>query len=381
MYDLSRHPYFEEYTDPKSGVKSYILKKRVASIQQSLYFTHNGGITTDGKYMWFRCAEWPSRTIRYALLSLDPDNPFIRVLNNVTFDTTLLNPIPGTDKALYGARNEVYEVDITGKTRKVLELSEDFIHGRWMEWLSTHLSINSTGELIALDMYIGGKSYMAIGNYKTGEIKHIAKFERHHNHAQFSPTDPKLFILDQDWVKDPVSGERFDVDQRIWLMDTDATRLEPIDPGNWFRHNNSIYCHDFWSQDGWICWPDLLEYVYEYNVYTGEKNVVWKRSVCHAHTLDRRLWVADATPYGWNPCNVVFFDRECAREINIFTDMPKPKYPQSAYHLDPHPAFSPDGSFIVSTTTVNGGEIDIAITPVAPLTARCKESGEIRLPS
>ena len=27
MYDLSRHPYFEEYTDEKSGVKSYILKK------------------------------------------------------------------------------------------------------------------------------------------------------------------------------------------------------------------------------------------------------------------------------------------------------------------------------------------------------------------
>jgi hypothetical protein len=237
MYDLSRHPYFEEYIDPESGVKSYILSKRVATIQQSLYFTHLGGITTDGKYMWFRCADWPSSSIRYAVLSLDPDAPFIRVFNNVTQDTTLLNPIPNTHKALFGARNTVYEVDLDGNTREVITLDEDFVHGRYLEWLSTHLSVNSDGELVTMDMYIGGKSYMAVGNLRTGEIKHVNKFERHYNHAQFSPTDPSLFILDQDWVKDPVTGERFDVDHRIWLMDVDCTRLEPIDPGNWFKHN------------------------------------------------------------------------------------------------------------------------------------------------
>jgi hypothetical protein len=376
MYDLSRHPYFEEYIDPESGVKSYILSKRVATIQQSLYFTHLGGITTDGKYMWFRCADWPSSSIRYAVLSLDPDAPFIRVFNNVTQDTTLLNPIPNTHKALFGARNTVYEVDLDGNTREVITLDEDFVHGRYLEWLSTHLSVNSDGELVTMDMYIGGKSYMAVGNLRTGEIKHVNKFERHYNHAQFSPTDPSLFILDQDWVKDPVTGERFDVDHRIWLMDVDCTRLEPIDPGNWFKHNGSIYCHDFWSADGWICWPDLLEYVYEYNVYTGEKNVVWKRPICHAHTFDRRLWVGDATPYGWNPCNVVFFDRDSGKEINIFTDMPKPKYDKSVYHLDPHPSFAPSGDVIVSTTTVRGGELDVALTPVSELLDRCRKYGK-----
>jgi Tol biopolymer transport system component len=340
-----------------------------------LYFTHNGGITTDGEYMWIRCAEWPSRAIRYGVVSLNPDDPFFRVFNNVTFDTTLLNPIPGTHKAIFGVANKVYEVDVEGNTREILTVDEEFIHGRKIEWLSTHLSLNSDSELIVLDMYIGGKSYVAIGNYKTGELKHIYKTERHLNHAQFSPTDPKLFIVDQDWVKDWHSGERFDVDQRIWLMDVDETRLEPIDPGNWFRHNNSIYCHDFWSADGWICWPDLLEYVYEYNVYTKEKNMVWKRSVCHAHTLDRRLWVGDATPYGWNPCDVVFFDRDSGKEINIFTSLPLPKYDKSVYHLDPHPAFSPDGNFIVSMTTVKYGEIDIAITPVASLLELCRKKG------
>ena len=376
MYDLSRHPYFEEYVDERSGVKSYILKKIAAPIQQNLYFTHLGGITTDGEYMWIRCAEWPSDVIRYGAVCLNPDNPSIRVFNNVTNDiNSLLNPIPETHKALFSVRNKVYEVDVFGNVREILSLDEDFIHGRLIRRISTHLSLNSKNELILLDMYIGGKSYVAVGNYKTGEIRHIYKSERHLNHAQFSPTDEKLFIIDQDWVKDWQSGERFDVDQRIWLMDVDETKMEPIDPGNWFKHNASIYCHDFWSADGWICWPDLLEYVYEYNVYTKEKNTVWKRSVCHAHTLDRKLWVADATPYGWNPCDVIFFDRESKKEINIFSSLPKPNYDTGLYHLDPHPAFSPDGNFIVSMTTVKDGEIDIALTPVAPLLEKCKKDG------
>ena len=33
MFDLSKHPYFEKYTDEKSGVESYILKERVAGFE------------------------------------------------------------------------------------------------------------------------------------------------------------------------------------------------------------------------------------------------------------------------------------------------------------------------------------------------------------
>ena len=40
MYDLSKHPYFEEYIDSKTGVKSYILTERVGFAQQHFYFTN-----------------------------------------------------------------------------------------------------------------------------------------------------------------------------------------------------------------------------------------------------------------------------------------------------------------------------------------------------
>ena len=50
MYDLSRHPFFETWTDPQTGAVSYILKERVAPIQQVFYFT-NPGFSPDGEYL------------------------------------------------------------------------------------------------------------------------------------------------------------------------------------------------------------------------------------------------------------------------------------------------------------------------------------------
>jgi hypothetical protein len=34
------------------------------------------------------------------------------------------------------------------------------------------------------------------------------------NHGQFSPVDPELLLIAQDWWHDPVSGQYFAFDQR-----------------------------------------------------------------------------------------------------------------------------------------------------------------------
>ena len=41
MHDLRQHPYFKRWTDPGSGIESFILKKRVAPVQQSFYFANS----------------------------------------------------------------------------------------------------------------------------------------------------------------------------------------------------------------------------------------------------------------------------------------------------------------------------------------------------
>jgi len=376
MFNPEKHPYFEKYVDPQTRVVSYILKERVAEVQMNLYFTEQG-VTDDGKYLWFRCMYPPATYTHLAVMSLDCDNPFIRSFPHVQM---IEQPcvIPGTHDLLTAIENKVYRVDTEGNMTKVIEVGEDIIRNRRILQLSTHLSINSEGELVLLDMSVGNKTYIATGNLKTGDVKLIHKFVRYYDHAQFSPHDPKLFLIDEDWEIDPITGERFDVDVRMWLMDTDATKLEPLLPGNWFKHNNSIICHDFWSADGYICWPDLVDNVYEYNLQTKEVNLVWNHTICHCHTLDRMYWVGDDTPYGWEnkPCRVVFFDRQSGKEIDIFSNMPHPPCRlENGYHMDPHPAFTRDGKFITSMTTVRDGKVDFAITPVEPLIELCRKNG------
>ena len=377
MLDLANHPYFEEYTDPKSGVKSYILKQRVAQLQQNFYFTEVG-MTEDNQYMWFKCLNWPARYAYLGVMSMNEEEPFIRGFPGAGLQGGCPTVIPGTHDALFSVGPELYRINIEGNITKLWEIDPEFIGFRNFQRLSTHLSLNQTGELILLDMRIADKSYVAVADFKTGEMKLIHKFNRHYNHAHFSPTDPELFLIDQDWERDSQTGERFDVDQRMWLMDIGGTRMEVVEPQNWFRHG-SLICHDFWSRDGYLCWPDLIDSVYEYNVYTKKRTLVWSREICHCHTLDRKLWVGDASPYRWSaetPCRTIFFDRESGKEIDIFSGLPLPKYRTGGeYHLDPHPQFTLDGQYILSMTTVNNGEIDLAITPVAPLLEQCRKTG------
>ena len=381
MYDLSKHPYFEEFLDPKTGVKSYILKERVADLQSCLYFTEMGGITADEKYMWFYCYDYPKKGNTIGVVSLDPDNPFIRRFNNAGTTPgmggiTNMHTLDG-NYAFFPVGPQLFKIDVDGNITKVFEVDKELIQSRRFDRFATHTTVDASGEFILMDMFIGGKCYIATGNLKTGEMKVIHKFVRQYNHAQFSPTDPNLFLLDEEWETDPVSGERFSIDKRIWLMDIHGTKFEPIDPDKWFFHDGSVYCHDFWSKDGYICWPDLDNCVFEYNPYTKEKSLAWNRAICHAHTLHRKYWVGDADPYSWSyePCKVWFFDRENQKEIEIFSALPRHKYPSGYYHLDPHPAFSPKGTYVVSMTTVKGN-IDVAITPTAPLIERCREFGE-----
>lgn len=378
MFDLTKHPFFEEFIDEKTGVKSYILKEKVARLQLNFYFS-DIGLTEDNQYLWIKCIDWPAQNRHLAVVSMDPDRPFIRNFPHASMNTSEVQLIPGTHDVLIAIENRVYRVDVEGNLFPVLEVPAAFIGNRLLDQISTHLSVNRDKELVLLDMRIGGKTYVATGNLNTGEIKHLHKFNRQYNHAMFCPTDPKLFLIDQDWELDPISGERFDADQRMWLMDIEGSRLEAVLPDNWFRHNNSIICHDFWSQDGWLCWPDLWGNVCEYNIHSKECNTVWTHSICHCHTIDRRLWVGDDSPYAWatRPCRTVFFDRESGKELDIFSAMPNPLFPRGGpvYHLDPHPFFSYDNQYIVSTTTVKNGEVDVAITPVEPLLQLCRETG------
>jgi hypothetical protein len=57
--NLDRHPYFEPWTDPGTGVRSYILTERVAPLQKAFYFV-NASISPDESVLWFEAAFPPA---------------------------------------------------------------------------------------------------------------------------------------------------------------------------------------------------------------------------------------------------------------------------------------------------------------------------------
>ncbi len=235
---LEQHPYLVPWRDPASGVRSYVLHERVAPVQMPTYFV-NPAVSNDEQWLWFGCGYPPSPYKRLGVVSLDPDKLFIKVFQEATFqaETPLISP--SGDSCYYASGEGVYEVHVSGDVRLVLQIPPEILKGRSLPRVATHLTMSADGKYFLLDgAFAGGRWFVALGEIATGAVRLLKEWTRHMNHAQFSPTDPKLFSIAQDWWHDPVSGQPFPFDQRIWLMDTDSTRYEPLRPGDWFGHGN-----------------------------------------------------------------------------------------------------------------------------------------------
>lgn len=383
MINLENHPYFTPFKDEKSGVISYVLTKNIAPLQKHFYFT-NPSITNDGKYLWFLCANPPARYFTLGVISLDAENPFVRHFPYASPWGSSSGITPEGDGIYYAEGNTVYKLDVEGKLTVVLTVGKDILKGRRLVNLFTHASVSCDNRYLAMDMHIADHTYMSIADLKSGEIRLLCKLASGgYDHAQFSPTKPDLILLDQDASWDLHTGEYFPINNRMWLINTDATRFEPVLPSMFYGRDGTEMAHDYWSADGWVCGSDYLNGAFECNIDTKEFNLVWKRPICHSHTsCNRQMFVGDQTPYSWNeiPCQLLFYDRETNKEIPIFSAMPTPRYPRGGYHHDPHPQFCVNDTMIVSTTTVRDGNVDVALTPVAPLLEACRERGEVVIP-
>jgi len=372
MHDLERHPLFESWKDPDSGVESFILNERVAPVQQSFYFT-NPSVSPDENRLWFYAAFPPNRQRVLGVVSLNPEDPGIKLFPQAGFTSASPMVGPESDAALFCMGNSVYKVRLDGSTEVVCTISEEFIGKRQFSRIATHLTISADGKYVLLDGDLGNFWWVGLGDLTTGEVRILKEFGHHHNHAQFSPVDPKLFLIPEDWWNDKISGRHFSYNHRLWLMDIDQTRYEVVRPKSWDGHTARA-SHEWWSHDGMICWNDYECGTYECDPGSLKVTHVWKRPLCHAHcSSDRRFWCADESPYKWEdkPLEVLFFDRDHNTDIHIVSAMSKPHLPRRMYHLDPHPQFSPKDSWVVYTTTVRG-RIDVALTSVSRL---CSEMG------
>ena len=362
--DLSRHPYFTEWTDPVSGVKSYVLTKTAAPLQQSFYFT-NSSLSADEKYLWFYAGHPPApiSTRVLGVVGMDPEDPFIRLIPEAAFLDASPLVTPEGDGVYFFQSHAVWLYRLGQSVEKVCSL-DDYIAGRYLYRGATHLTLSADGKKLLIDGQVGNLWFVATGDPETGRVEIINEFTRMYNHAQFSPTEPTVFSMAQDWWVDPITGRPNNFDQRIWVMDTDRTFCYPIMPKEWAWHGSEA-CHEWWSRDGRLCWTDYSAGVYRFDLKTERKEHIWKRPLCHTHCDSTgRFWCADQSPYFWKerPCQVLFYDAQTQTETAIASGLPQPPWPRSDYHIDPHPQFSPRDDFIVYTTTVTGG-VTLALCP------------------
>ena len=367
MHDLTEHPFFERWTDPASGIESFVLTERVAPVQYSFYFT-NPSVSADENWLWFVTLFPPNGQPSLGVVCLDPARPMFKHFPQAGFSSASPMVAPEGDAVYFCARNHVYKLALDGTTTIICTVPEEYIAGRHYSRIATHLTLSADGKYFLLDGDLGNFWWVGIGDIATGKVTILKEFPQHHDHAQFSPTDPKLFVIPEDWWHDRVTGQRFEYDHRLWLMDIDQTRYEPVRPKDWDMDHSANATHEWWSADGMLCWTDYSKGTYECNPCTLEATHVWKRALCHAHcSSDGRYWCADQNPYAWmwgdSTVQVLFFDRQLDRDTCIVSAMPKLPPETRWGRPDPHPQFSPKDSWVVYTTTVRG-ITDVALSPV-----------------
>jgi len=366
---------FTTWKDPKSGVESHILTRRVAPFQQSFYFV-NPSTTSDGRYYWFYCSFPPSGNHNYG-----------RCLGVLDFETGEMHCYPETQflDASPGVHPETGEVfwcsglDVWKRGPKpgdrvahVNRLPEELALGRRPWRVATHLTFSANRKSLNLDAEIGCDCFVGEIPLDGTAVRVWQKFDRCYNHGQFSPTDPELQLIAQDSATNPATGKQTHIDNRMWLIRAGEPAF-PIFP----KGGSTMHGHEWWSANGERVWyvhyHRGVECVDIKDIRPGMKEdpkptLAWNlEPVSHAHTDSRERWiVGDVLPPQEKDSCVLFHDRETGRTIPIASFMPYLSPGMSKYHIHPHPQFCLNDEYICYTTMVLG-QVDVAFVSVRHL--------------
>lgn len=381
---LAEHPFFTPWTDPVSGVTSYVLQHRESALQKAWYFTRPC-LLNDQHYLGFFANNAPQRDFYPALVSLSPEIPEIisypHLRGSGLFDPEDRNII------YFPVDDMIIRQPIHGSAEILARLPASLLKNRHLFLLSTNLTLTADHRYFILDSHIGNRWLISLVERTTGEWTPLKWFSNRHHHAIAAPHDPTLFLISQGHWTDAITGDKQEMDLRIWLMTTDQTLYQPLDPKLWFNRTAKA-CHEWWSPDGQVQYCD-----YDHGIFSQDpldpssRRLIWAHPSIHGQVdPSGRYLVADEGCYHWNerrPCRVFFFDRESQREIAVVNEMPPQPLPWSdfrTYHIDPHPQFSADGRYVIYTTTALGMP-SVALCPVDELLRSLPQKGQTCLPS
>ncbi len=361
-------PLLREWVDPCSKVRSFLLDGAAAPFQQSFYFV-SPSFTDDGRYYWFYCAFPPSGSGNYGrcLGVADFVEGTIRHYPDTQFHDSSPLVDRGTGEVYWCNHLEIWKRGPKPEQKPVLvnRFPAEVARQRHLTYLATHLTFSADRRALSLDAQIGRESYVGHIPLDGSPPEVWKKFDRRINHVQFSPADPDLQLIAQDYWTDPATGEPGGIDQRMWLLRRGG-EPEVLYPGGGSR----LQGHEWWSADGRRVWYIHYHHGVEYiDIEKGRPERVWPlQTVSHAHVdAAEEFVVADFLP-GDVPeeRRVAFLNRSTRREIDIVSHLPLSPQGCDKYHVHPHPQFCWGDRLICYTTTVRG-RVDVAFAPVGSL--------------
>jgi hypothetical protein len=361
--DILKSDLFTPHTDPESGITSYILRRKVAPVQENFYFV-NDPMDASGRYLWFYCAFPPA--LPRSLGVLDMETGDIRHYPETGFTGASPYVEPETGAAVWamgpslwrrgpGANDEVQHLN---------RLPADLIGDRSITRLATHLTRSADGKAFFVDAAFGLQWVFGTLPVDGGDFALWHRFDRNFNHAQLSPTDPDLVLFAQEHHPDPITGLRIRITDRMWLMRKgEAPRPIFAEP--------TVVTHEWWDEDGEHVWCIKGgQGTWRVNIHTAEvENLNWPTGAWHSHHHPSGKYVVGDTNqrfYRGTPSTVRFLNRETGRDVQVIDNPARDDYVGANYHIDPHPRFAGGGRYVTFTTTVCG-EVDLAVVPVEEL--------------
>jgi hypothetical protein len=362
MIDFGNRDLFTPVTHPGSGVTLYLLTRRVAPVQQSFYFV-NDPMDAAGRYLWFYCAYPPS--LGRTLGVVDFEAQEVRHFPDTQFSeaSPFVDGASGT--VFWCTGNGIWRrgPDPEDRARLVNQLPAEVVGSRTIHHLATHLTRSADGAAFFVDARIGLHHLFGELPVDGGPFRPWWRFDRNHNHAQFSPTDPDTVLFAEEIHADPITGLTLPITNRLWLLRRGEEPRPILREPRWVSH-------EWWDPDGehaWCVWGDET---WRVRVADGEvEKVVFPRHCWHSHgSRDGRLIVGDSNTGFYRGCasTVHFLDRDTGRLLVLAEHDARSDYVGRNYHIDPHPRFCSNDRYVVFTTTIRG-EIDVAIVPTGEL--------------
>lgn len=364
MISILKSPLLTPWTDPISGITSYLLNNPHGNWQQAFYFT-NSGWTDDGKYLWFYSFYPPAQSKHLGVanfaentIDLYPETQFSDASPAVDKNNGDVYWISGLD--LY-RRSPAPEA----KPELISSFPADFAKSRHPRRIATHLTFSVDRKSLNFDAEVGSE-WLAGDFPLDGSPPRVwKKFNICFNHAQFSPIDNNTMLIAQDGWTDAATGENHGYTHRMWILKRDGS-CDPV-----YDYPTPKHGHEWWDPAGKTVW--YIHYghgVERIELASKKGELIWPGDIAHAYaTVDGQYLVGDSNPNEKSDWNVLFYDVKKKKEIKIAAKMPKRDVPDKRYHLHPHPRFCCKDQFITYTTLVNNA-VTLAIVPVEKLKQR-----------